>query len=97
MENWLRLFRKNYLAALLLAGLTGCVEPFEPQGLNLEGEILVVDANLTDQPEPQTVRLVRSLAKPFDEFEEAPLTGALVTVEVNDLVAATDISAPAWR
>jgi hypothetical protein len=77
-------FRKIRFLVLLLAGLAGaCVEPYEPAGLNLEGEILVVDANLTDQPEPQTVRLTRSLAKPFDEFVEEPLTGAQVTVDVN--------------
>ncbi len=63
--------------------LAACVEPFAPQGLNLEGAILVVDANLTDQPEPQFVRLTYSVAKPFNEFVEEPLTGASVTVLVN--------------
>jgi len=85
VENPFGFFRKICFSALLLAGLAGaCVEPYEPVGLNLEGEILVVDATLTDQPEPQTVRLTRSLAKPFDEFVEEPLTGAQVVVEVND-------------
>ncbi|MBC7893519.1 MAG: DUF4249 domain-containing protein [Sphingobacteriaceae bacterium] len=65
--------------------LLACVEPYAPRGLNLEGEVLVVDANLTDQPEAQFVRLTRSLAKPFSEFTEEPLTGASVTVHVNDV------------
>ena len=78
-------FSGKILRLLALAGLVvACVEPFVPQGLNLEGAILVVDANLTDQPEAQTVRLVYSVAKPFNEFEEAPLSGATVTVLVND-------------
>jgi len=68
---------------LTLSLLLACVEPYVPVGLNLEGEVLVVEANLTDQPEVQFVRLTRSLAKPFNEFVEEPLTGASVTVRVN--------------
>ena len=70
------------LLGILLMGEPACVEPFEPN-LNLEGEILVVDAAITDQTERQTVRLVRSLAKPFNEFVEEPMTAARVTVLVN--------------
>jgi hypothetical protein len=77
----------RFFAGCLLTALLGvvvaCVEPFTPQNLTLEGAVLVVDANLTDQPEAQFVRLTRSVAKPFDEFVEEPLAGASVTVLVN--------------
>jgi hypothetical protein len=77
-------FSSNLFFTLLGLGLLACVEPFTPQGLTLEGAVLVVEANLTDQPEAQTVRLVFSVAKPFGEFEETPVSGASVTVLVNN-------------
>ncbi|MCY7351478.1 MAG: DUF4249 domain-containing protein [Cytophagaceae bacterium] len=76
-----RTIRLLLFGALLMGG-QGCVEEYDPN-LNLEGEILVVDASITDQAERQFVRLVRSLAKPFNEFVEEPMTGAKVTVLVN--------------
>ena len=57
----LRPFRllRRFLPLLVGAGVGACVAPFDRQELALQGDLLVVDGTVTDQPEPQTVRLSR--------------------------------------
>lgn len=66
----------------LICCLLACVEPFEPK-LNLEGQRLTVEGRITDGDEPQVVKLSYALAKPFNEFDIAPIGGASVQVVVN--------------
>ena len=81
MSRSFRLLRRCW-SLLLAGGLAACVEPFEPN-LNLEGQRLTVDARITNLDEPQTVKLSYALAKPFNEFEFAPIGGATMQVVVN--------------
>lgn len=73
---------RRFLPLLLGVGVLACVEPFEPN-LNLEGQRLTVEGTITDSDEPQVVKLSYALAKPFSEFEIAPIGGATVQVLVN--------------
>ncbi len=56
--NVLRLLRV-LLPVVLLVSLPACVDRYNPE-LNLSKELLVIDGILTDQPEPQRIRLYRS-------------------------------------
>jgi hypothetical protein len=56
----IRLFSIQTWFVPLSVALAACVEPFDRQELSLQGELLVVDGTLTDEPEPQRVRLSRA-------------------------------------
>ena len=67
--NW------RYIVIFLLPLLAACVDPFEPPVDDYQ-ELLVVEAFINDQPEPQVVKL--SLSSPIDTARFTPVTGAIV-------------------
>lgn len=84
-------------AALLLLLLTRCVQPYDP-GVAGDSEVLVVDAVVTDQPDPQPVKLSRSLVQNGKVFSQ-PVRGAAVELLVNGTpltLAETDPDYPGW-
>ena len=63
--------------------LTGCVDAFDPQ-IKATVDVVVVDGMITNQPEPQVIRLNRSRADPVtSRFGTGPITGATVEVIVD--------------
>lgn len=77
------------LLILLLGGVVAggmpfaCVDPYEPDTVNT-ANVVVVDGLLTDQTEPQVVRLNRSRAEPFTgRFGTLPITNATVEVIID--------------
>ncbi|AQG79517.1 DUF4249 domain-containing protein [Spirosoma montaniterrae] len=74
----------RYAVIAFLSMLIGCIDPIAPR-FNLTADVLVVDGTITDRAEPQRIRLNRSAADRFTgRFGDTPLTGARVTVRVND-------------
>ena len=69
------------LFLLLIAILSGCIEPFSPQ-IDEENVLLVVDGMLTDQEGYHRVRISRSGS--YSDPEYTPESGCLVFIEDNE-------------
>lgn len=70
------------LSLTLCIGTLGCVDQFEVP-IKATVDVIVVEATLTDLPEPQIVRLNRSKADPFTgRFGNTPIKQATIAVEV---------------
>lgn len=74
-----------FVQLLAAAWLAGCVTPDTPE-LNATVDVIVVDGNLNDLPEPQLVYLNRSRADPKNgRFGSLPLKGLRVEVVVDSV------------
>ena len=63
--------------------LTGCVDAYEPDTTNTVN-VIVVDGRLTDQDEPQVVKLNRSRAEPYTgRFGTLPIANATVELVID--------------
>jgi len=71
------------IGLLIISVLIGCVDPVGSD-FKASVNVLLVDAALTDLPEPQLIRLNRSQADPFSgNFGQTPIEQARVTVLVD--------------
>lgn len=67
-----------YIIILMFIGITGCLEPFNPNIPDSQNEFLIVDGLITDQSGPYTVKIFKSSS--FND-ENEPVSGAQVSIE----------------
>lgn len=76
-----RSFTRKRLAAVLLAVISGCIEPYNPPAINEEIDILVVDGFLDSSNKSVEVKLSKAVALSDDSNGNNYVSGALVQVE----------------
>lgn len=77
----IRLNMFSLFGGVILLIFGECVQRFEPEVINYKN-VLVVDGHISDQAEPQTIRLSRT--RPLNVPANIPETGAIVTVMDGD-------------
>ncbi len=71
----------KYLVLLIYLGISGCLDPFDPNVPESDQSFVVVDGIVTDQPGPYTVKISRSTSLNGDSDK---VTGAQVSIEVQN-------------
>ena len=71
----------KYLALLIYLGISGCIDPFDPEVPENNQAFMVVDGIITDQPGPYTVKISRSTSLKGDSDL---VTDAEVSIEVQN-------------
>lgn len=79
--NMFRSFTRKRLAAVLLALISGCIEPYSPPAIDEEVNILVVDGFLDSSNKSVEVKLSKAVALSDDSNGDNYVSGALVQVE----------------
>ena len=75
-------FIRRSLSAVIVLGLTGCVDPYDPS-LSFDANLLVVSAIVTNLNEVQTISISRSRSTADSASITTPIRRAVVTVTVN--------------
>jgi hypothetical protein len=79
---------KNIILIIII-GMIGCIEPFDPNIPNSNKDHLVIDGIITDQPGPYIVKITKSTPLDYIGQDDTSVSGVTVTIEEEEGVIET--------